>query len=436
MKFKKAFALTLTLIMLTSLLGVMPVAADSAAVIDGATAAGRCTTSYPGGPFGPDQLSPCQWDMGKINSDASHTYATGAGVKVGVIDGGVDFTHPDLAGAIDVAKSCSFIYSSTPTADPQEIANGDCSNKAAVQDLQGHGTHVSTTIAGRANGIGIVGVAPEATIVALKACTIVGYCFADSVAAALRYAGDQRLDIVNLSLFADPYLYFCANDAGQRAVLLDLQNAARYAQQRGVVIVASAGNEADDLGHPIEDDISPDWPPGSAIVREVHNNCRVTPAELPGVVTVSATGVNTLASYSNVGSPVNVTAPGGDAGQTPTTVFGRGRILAGWSSTDATGTWEALANANRAVVSGGGRYVWISGTSMSSPHAAGVAALIRDLYPNLPQGAVAAMLASSATSLSCPATWPANDPRQCTGGLGETSFFGAGMVNALDAVTP
>ena len=79
---------------------------------------------------------------------AAHATATGAGVKVGVIDGGVDFTHPDLAGAIDVALSCSFIYSTTPTADPQEIANGDCSNKAAVQDLQGHGTHVATTIAG------------------------------------------------------------------------------------------------------------------------------------------------------------------------------------------------------------------------------------------------------------------------------------------------
>jgi subtilisin family serine protease len=239
---------------------------------------------------------------------------------------------------------------------------------------------------------------------------------------------------VNLSLFADPYLYFCANDAGQRAVLLDLQKAARYAQQRGVVIVASAGNEAHDLGHPTIDEISPDWPPDSAIVREVHNNCRVTPAELPGVVTVSATGVNTLASYSSIGSPVDVTAPGGDAGQTLPTVFGRGRVLAGWSSTDATGLWEALAGVNRAVESGGGRYVWISGTSMSSPHAAGVAALIREMHPDMPQGAVVALLRASATPLSCPANWPADDPRLCTGGLGQTSFFGAGMVNAEAAV--
>jgi subtilisin family serine protease len=289
---------------------------------------------------------------------------------------------------------------------------------------------VATTIAGRVNGIGIVGVAPEATIVALKACTIAGFCFADSVAAALRYAGDQRLDVVNLSLFADPYLYYCANEAGQRAILKDLQNAARYAQQRGVVIVAAAGNEGQDLGHPTIDEISPDWPPDSAVVREVRNNCRVAPAELPGVVTVSASGVNTLASYSNVGSPVDVTAPGGDAPQTPGTTFGRGRVLAGWSSTDATGFWEALAGVNRAVVSGGGRYAWISGTSMASPHVAGVAALIRQVRPNIPPGAVAALIRSSATPLDCPANWPASDPRVCTGGPGHSSFFGAGMVNA------
>jgi subtilisin family serine protease len=432
MKFRTSFTVFVALTLMMALFGVIPASAKPSAVSE-ATARAECLVDYPAN-SGADPLSPCQWDMEVINATAAQAIATGDGVKVGVIDGGVDFTHPDLAGAIDVGLSCSFIFTNTPTADPQEIANGNCSNKDAVQDLQGHGTHVSTIIAARENGIGIVGVAPEATIVALKACTIAGFCFADSVAAALRYAGDQRLDVVNLSLFADPYLYFCANEAGQRAILKDLMSAARYAQQRGVVIVASAGNESDDLGHPVEDDISPDWPPDSAITREVRNNCRVAPAELPGVVTVSATGVNTLASYSNVGSPVNVTAPGGDAGQTPSSVLGRGRILAGWSSTDETGLWEALDAANRTVVSGGGRYVWISGTSMSSPHAAGVAALIREVHPNMPQGAVAALVASSATPLSCPADWPATDPRQCTGGPGHTSFFGAGMVNALEAV--
>jgi subtilisin family serine protease len=117
-----------------------------------------------------------------------------------------------------------------------------------------------------------------------------GFCFADAVAAALRYAGDQRLDIVNLSLFADPFLFYCKSEAEQRTIVTTLQSAARYAQQRGVLIVASAGNDATDLQHPGADTISPDWPPDNAVTREVNNSCRVAPAELPGVVTVSATG--------------------------------------------------------------------------------------------------------------------------------------------------
>ena len=150
-------------------------------------------------PFGP-----CQWDMAIINAGTeSYASATGKGVTVGVIDSGVDFTHPDIAPNLDVDRSCSFIFDDTPTAHPSEIANGDCSNKAAVQDRNGHGSHTASTIAAPVNGIGIAGVAPEATIVALKACTEVGYCFADSVAAALRYAGDNDIDIVNMSLYAD-----------------------------------------------------------------------------------------------------------------------------------------------------------------------------------------------------------------------------------------
>lgn len=78
--------------------------------------------------------------------------------------------------------------------------------------------------------------------------------------------------------------------------------------------------------------------------------------------------------------------------------------------------------------------MWISGTSMASPHVAGVAALIMERYPNLNPGSVAALIRSSATSMTCPANWPATDQRQCTGGMGQTSFYGSGMVNATKAV--
>ena len=106
-----------------------------------------------------EPLGACQWDMALINASDSGSYAraTGSGVTVGVIDGGVDLTHPDIAPNLDVDLSCSFIFNDTPTANPAEIANGDCSNKGAVQDLAGHGTHVASTIGAPINGIGIAG---------------------------------------------------------------------------------------------------------------------------------------------------------------------------------------------------------------------------------------------------------------------------------------
>ncbi|WP_051275435.1 S8 family peptidase [Aestuariibacter salexigens] len=399
-----------------------------------------------------EPLGVCQWDMSLIGATESDSYqrATGQGVRVGVLDSGIDMTHPDIAPNFEMAGSCSFINDDTPTANPSEIANGDCSNKAAVQDFNGHGTHVASTIGAPLNGIGIAGVAPDVTLVALKVCTEVGYCFADSVAAALRYAGDIRLDVVNLSLFADPYLYYCKSEKEQRAILKELESAARYAQQRGVVIVASAGNGQSDLQHPGEDNVSPDWPPGNSETRDVGNNCRVAPAELPGVITVSATGPVgipgydlLIADYSSVGmSRIDVTAPGGDFFRATNLV--QDGILGAYSSTSTSGTWEYykyLSDINiypdLALEDDGARYLYLNGTSMSSPHAAGVAALIKQMHPKWSSGAVKAHLQNSATEMACPENWEplgeGDEREKCYGKNGRTSFFGHGMVNAAQA---
>jgi lantibiotic leader peptide-processing serine protease len=392
--------------------------------------------------IGPDPLAACQWDMRAIGATSSGSYAInqGQGARVGDIDTGIDLTNTDIMPNVDLAASCSFIYATTPTSNPAEqVTRGDCSNKAALQDLAGHGTHTAGTIAAPINGIGVSGVAPRAKIVVLKAGTEQGYFFTQSVVDALRYAGDQRLDVVNMSFFADPWLFNCRNNAEQKAILQQISAAARYAEQRGVVLIAAAGNDGIDLNHPTTDEISPDYPPDAAVTRTVHNNCVVAPTEIPGVVVVTATGAqNLLTWYSSYGNLTDVTAPGGSRYQTPTFDGSRGRVLSTYSSTASDLALEA-ALGRLVVDSHGNYYAWLNGTSMAAPHAVGVAALIRAAHPNMPQAAVVALLRSGATKMGCPA---ALDPgvdffgapvQYCSGGVGSNNFYGAGLVNALAA---
>lgn len=409
----------------------------SVTYVPAATQAANCAAFY-GVPvnIGPEPLSACEWDDRIINASPGQSYAVnrGLGATIGIMDTGIDFTHPDLALNIDVSLSCSFITSANPNADPAEVANGDCSNKAAVQDLNGHGTHTASEAASPINGIGTAGVAPAATIVALKSGNAEGYFFTQEVVDAMIYAGDKGLDVVNMSFFADPWLFNCKNDADQRAIVMAISRASRYAQQHGVVMVAAMGNEAIDLAHPVTDVISPDFPPGSELTRDVGNNCVVLPNELPGVIGVTGVGPSgELSFFSSYGAGVSdVTAPSGSSGQAPNPF---GRVLAAWSSTG-----PPIDLPGRDVQDAGGAvYAWVQGTSMASPHAAGVAALIRAAFPNMPAGAVQAMLQNTAMPKDCPT--PAEmDPlsgalgvQTCTGGPGNTNFYGKGLVDALAA---
>jgi subtilisin family serine protease len=273
-------------------------------------------------------------------------------------------------------------------------------------------------------------VAPEATIVALKAGNAQGFFFTQEVVDAMIYAGDHHLDVVNMSFFADPWLFNCRNDADQRAIVAAISRASRYAQQRGVVMVAAMGNEAIDLAHPVTDEISPDFPPDSEVTRSVGNNCVVLPTELPGVVGVTGIGPSgELSFFSTYGAGVSdVTAPSGSSGQAANPF---GRVLAAWSSTG-----PPIGLAGRDVQDAGGAvYAWVQGTSMAAPHAAGVAALIRSAHPDMPAGAVQATLQNTAMPKDCP-TAAEMDPlgkQTCTGGSGYNSFYGKGLVDALAA---
>jgi lantibiotic leader peptide-processing serine protease len=377
-----------------------------------------------------DSLSGLQWDMVQIHTPEAHAITGGSpSVVVGDIDTGLDYTHPDLAPNVDFADSVSCV-SGVPDTNP-----------AAWNDDNGHGTHTAGTIAAASNGIGIVGVAPNVKIAGIKAGNAAGFFFPEAVVCAFMWAGTHGIDVTNNSYFADPWLFNCKNDPAQRAIWIAEQRAILFAENKGTVVVAAAGNEADDLAHPTQDVTSPD--DTTPIVRSVTNACAVVPVEVQGVVGVSADGNLELKSfYSSYGvGKVDVTAPGGDSILQRTAAAPNGRVLSTWPASLLTVT---CLPARRLVDASGATYCYQQGTSMASPHAAGVAALIESRGVTA-RGAVAAMLENTADPFACPppgvvaqyAFFPSvsnGAPQECTGGPGSTSWYGKGQVNALSAL--
>jgi len=440
--------------------GVSATSAFATKINDG-TVKGESSTDANGPPPGnlpnspasdTDSLSPLQWDMRQIHTPEAHAITGGSpSVLVGDIDTGLDYRHPDLRQNVDSADSVNCL-SGTPV--PGEVA---------ANDDNGHGTHTAGTIAAASNGIGIVGVAPHVHIAAIKAGNADGFFFPEAVVCAFMWAGTHHFDVTNNSYFADPFLYNCRNDPVQRAIWKAEQRAIRFAQQQGVTVVAAATNESEDLSHPTQDVTSPDNT--TPVAREVTNACVVIPVEISGVIGVSADGHNRQdvsannpngtgylkSFYSSYGvSAVEVVAPGGDS------IFGRtpqapnGRVLS---------TWPPNIPCTRSVKETGDPeepttvYCYLQGTSMASPHVAGVAALIISRYGDLnnPQngklrpGQVQALIQQTADPQPCPQTLPpgysafvglnSGLPQTCQGGTGHNSWYGNGQVNALNAVT-
>jgi lantibiotic leader peptide-processing serine protease len=417
-----------------------------------------------------DTFSTLQWDMRQIHTPEAHAITGGSpAVVVGDIDTGLDKDHPDLVQNIDFSRSAS-CESGAPDQDP-----------AAWDDRFGHGTHTAGTIAAASNGIGIVGVAPNVKLAGIKSSNDEGFFFPEMVICSFYWAGGgtvtvpgqpptvetvgPRVDVTNNSYFADPFLYNCRNDPVQRAIWKAEKRAIDFAQSRGVIHLASLGNDSDDRAHPAFDVISPDFPPGMEEERAITNACLVIPVEVDGVIGVSAVGNarqtdgdddpnDFLKSfYSSYGVGVTeVTAPGGDSifGITPEAT--NGRVLSTWPS-------EAFCRPDRLLIDPTpptSSYCYQQGTSMAAPHAAGVAALIISRFGDLdnPQNgkmrpnAVAAYLQQTADAQPCPTALPPGyeaftrpapagqegAPQECQGGPGYTSWYGNGQVNAFRAV--
>jgi subtilisin family serine protease len=236
-----------------------------------------------------------QWNMPAIEApgawDAGYT---GAGARVADLDSGIDIDHPDLAPNIDFAASRSFALDWMWVPDVEEWIPPE----PFIDDLDGHGTWTAGIIAAADNEYGVIGVAPEATIIAVKVLNKTGSGFFSWIINGIVYAATQAdADVINMSLSGA----FPKSDARYDPFVpyyLSLFNrAVNFAARQGVTVVCSAGNEAWDLNH------NWDWV--------------VLPAEDGNGMAVSATGplsqqdFDTPAFYTNYGtSVIEVAGPG------------------------------------------------------------------------------------------------------------------------------
>jgi subtilisin family serine protease len=308
----------------------------------------------PGGGGGPishaDPAEALQWNMQMIRAPQAHATQGGwSKVDVGILDSGIDGNHVDFKDSsgssnVDCDRGRDFVASGPGVGTP-----------FGCVDNQVHGTHVAGIVAARANGLGVVGVAPNVTLVPVKVCDAPGYCYASAVVAGVTYAGDAQLDVINMSFFVDDDELLestelkCMDDPEQRAFRRSVERALQYARKQGVTPVAAVGNSDTDLG--------------------ADSPCEVVPGESAGVIGTMALGPRSeKAEYSSYGNgATDVGAPGGNA---PVT---------GASCGD-----QVLS-----TVPAGTGYACLQGTSMASPHTAGVAALIVSQFGKLgPDGDV------------------------------------------------
>ncbi|MFC4020080.1 S8 family serine peptidase [Micromonospora sp. GCM10011542] len=357
-----------------------------------------------------------QWDMPMIDVPQAHAVTTGsADVVVGVLDSGISSTHPDLASQIARDRSTSCIGGVSDTTEA-----------AWNPTTSDHGTHVAGTIAAAINGVGVTGVAPGVKVAAVKVVNDDGFIYPEAAVCGFLWAAEHGMQVTNNSYYIDPWEFNCRNDARQRPVWQAVQRAIRYSNSKGVLNVASAGNSNVDLAHKTVDSLSPG--DGTPEVRDINSACLDLPAEAPGVVTVSAVGPTGEKSYySSYGQGVvDVTAPGGDTRFR--TQGARSTLTDGILST----TFNTATRTNG--------WGYKQGTSMSGPHATGVAALALSAHPGMSPGQLASFLERTAEAKSCPEGVYNPAPllgavynATCSGGE-RNSFYGAGMVNAYNVV--
>ena len=343
-----------------------------------------------------------QWNLRAIEAPAAwQAGVRGRNARVVVLDTGIDAEHPDIAPNLKTALCRSFI--------PGEDFNIQPNNHPDA--WFSHGTHVAGIIAAALNGFGIIGVAPEAELVAVKVLSeFTGYGTIGGMVAGILYAADIEADVINISLGAvynregafddngtpEPEDDIWLNSNEVAALVRTVSRAIRYANSRGATIVAAAGNDA--------------------LNRDLDGRVIYLPADCPRVLSISATGpmslginpaadLDQLAFYSNYGqSSIDFAAPGGNL---DFSLFEEPIPMCG--------PFECLVY-DMVFSAGNEGYFFSIGTSMAAPHVAGVAALIISRHGgSLSPSTVELELRKSADDL---------------GETGRDAFYGAGRVNA------
>ena len=447
------------------------------------------------------------WNQQRVNmTDAWKVTAGDPAVTVGVADTGLDYTHSELApkvtGVVDFTTTEDPPICKTFVAAPNNKSDAEW---AAIfggpenTDRNGHGSWIGGNIAAVLDGAGINGIAPKVNLVALKISQWCGSAYDSEILAAFLYAADHGINIVSISFGG----YLDKKDPDQALILKQYEQVVKYANTKGTTIVAAAGNEHVQVnGNGKVVTHGPLTAPGTAAADfgDLFGLYEV-PGGIAGVVDVAATGnvVNDssatcpppaandtnfvckptsdphqqtgvgvqdqLAYYSNYGPRIDVAAPGGarkfnlpmwDRGGTPGFPY---------TSADGTNAWEAFSiTSNWALeipcflLTGGGFpanqcYSTIQGTSMATPHASAVLALIASAKPNLahdPAGLVK-QLTKTARKVKGNTT-PGLSATDLSGGdsaggtcstgychlggpaIPDKDAYGAGIVNAAAAV--
>jgi subtilisin family serine protease len=319
------------------------------------------------------------WGLTLIDAPTAWDTTRGAGMVVAIVDTGIDYTHADIAA--NVWTNASEVPGNGLDDDGNGFADDVRGWDFAAADADPmddnlHGTHVAGTVAAVGNNaMGVVGVAFESRVMAVRGLGTGGAGFFSDLAEAIVYAVDNGADVINASW----------GGFGSSSAIAD---AIAYAHAAGVVFVAAAGNS-------------------QAYAEEFH------PARDPNAITVAAsTHLDTRASFSNYGVKLDVTAPGGGDGPPPDeSLLPRASILSLFTNLNQVRPDPALVVQER--------YLRLAGTSMAAPHVAGVAALVLATHPAISVEQVRQALRATADDVAAP---------------GPDLDAGYGRVNAARAV--